>query len=269
MSNSNFKFGKNWKEYLEKTNDQNILYASRDLETILGTNNIKNKSFLDIGCGSGIHSLSALTLGAKYVESFDLDPINIKNTQNFIEKWWEEKNYDIYQNNILDNNVQNKKFDIIYSWGVLHHTGNLELAIKNSLKYCKSGSILFLALYEKTYYCEIWKKIKKFYNSSNKFTKFSILYSYIIFKIIVLILLFKNPYKHIRDYQNNEQNRGMLFFNDQVDWVGGYPYESITKKELETIVGEDFSLRFYNKSKTGILRSLLGNGCSIYTFEKQ
>ena len=81
MSNLNFKFGENWEKYLEKINDRNILYASKDLENILGKRNIKNKSFLDIGCGSGIHSLSALIMGAKYVESFDLDPINIKNTQ--------------------------------------------------------------------------------------------------------------------------------------------------------------------------------------------
>ena len=268
MSDNNFNFGENWQSYLNKIDNRNISFASSNIEEVLGKEFVKNKSFIDIGCGSGIHSLSALLLGAKFVKSFDIDTKNIENTKNLIKNFWKDHNYEVEQGNILNQSGQDEKFDIIYSWGVLHHTGNLELAIKNSLKYCKNGSVIFLALYEKTYYCEIWKKIKKFYNSSNFYTKQMILYFYIFLKIIGLIAILRNPYKHIKNYHEVNENRGMFFLEDQIDWIGGYPYESITKYDLEKIIGNDFILKYYKKSKTGILRSLFGTGCSIYTFQK-
>ena len=91
---------------------------------------------------------------------------------------------------------------------------------------------------------------------------------YIFLKIIGLIVTLKNPYKHIRYYHEVEQNRGMFFLEDQIDWIGGFPYESITKYDLEKIIGNNFYLKYYKKSKTGVLRSLFGTGCSIYIFQK-
>lgn len=261
----NFDFGENWKSYLTTIDRDNIELAIQDLQEIFGKDFIKGKTFCDIGCGSGIHSLAALMLGAKFVTAFDINKKNIDNTNDIISKYWNLKNFEINNRDILSNKNNYKQYDVVYSWGVLHHTGNMQLAIKNTLNFCRKDTIILLALYEKTIYCGLWKKIKKFYNSSSNLNKKLLLLTYNIFKILALLLVFKNPYNYIKKYKSN---RGMSFKYDQIDWLGGYPYESINQDELHNIVGSDFVLQYSKKVKKGLFRSLLGTGCSTYRFKK-
>ena len=261
-----FDFGENWSNYLHDVDDDRVSLAMKNINDALGDNFIRDKSFLDIGCGSGIHSLAALKLNAKYVKSFDINKKNIINTKKIISKFWEKNNYDVEVMNILEANDYSIKYDIVYSWGVLHHTGEMNIAIKNSINYCKKNSILFIALYEKTIYCKMWRMIKKFYNNTNRINQFLLLNFYNILKIFGLLITLKNPYLYVKNYRSN---RGMSFIYDQIDWIGGYPYESINKTELLKIIGSDFKLLQYKRAKTGLFRSILGTGCSEYVFKKK
>ena len=261
----NFDFGENWNRYLKVINQDLVDNSILDLIQIFGKDTVKDKTFCDIGCGSGIHSLSALILGAKHVTSFDINKKNIINTKSLIKNYWNSNNYNIVYGDILKNEITYNQYDIVYSWGVLHHTGEMNKAILNSMKFCKKDTILLLALYEKTIYCSMWKVIKRFYNSSGNLSKKILLHSYNLIKILSLLITFRNPYLYIKNYKSN---RGMDFLYDQIDWIGGYPYESITKDELVSIIGDGFKLEYHKIAKKGIIKSILGTGCSIYKFRK-
>src|SRR5438105_3845929 len=74
-----FAFGANWQKYLSVVDGARIAEAERSLTSMLGVEDLQGKSFLDVGCGSGLFSLAARRLGAK-VHSFDLDPISVATT---------------------------------------------------------------------------------------------------------------------------------------------------------------------------------------------
>tara|TARA_B100001248_G_scaffold250487_1_gene224624 strand:- start:20183 stop:20986 length:804 start_codon:yes stop_codon:yes gene_type:complete len=263
--NPNFNFGQNWADYLLQVNDDDIDNAIIDLKNILGDDFIRDKSFIDIGCGSGIHSLAALKLGAKTIRCIDIDKKNTENTNKILSQYWKKNNFQIEQLDILKNNNFTQKYDIVYSWGVLHHTGDLKKAINITSKLCNTNSTLFLALYEKTIYCEYWKKIKRFYNESNSFIKKLMYTTYNIIKIFGICVALKNPITYIKNYRSN---RGMNFWYDTKDWLGGYPYESINKPEVIDLLGDEFELKYFKKAPTGVFRSVFGTGCSIYVFYK-
>ena len=70
---SHFAFGKNWLDYARKIDDARIAQAVRDLQRLSGRESFEGMSFLDIGCGSGLHSLAAIRMGAQRVVGVDID----------------------------------------------------------------------------------------------------------------------------------------------------------------------------------------------------
>ena len=51
-----FKFGNNWAKYVRKIDESNLHQATFDLIRLLGTNDLSEKTVIDIGSGSGLHS---------------------------------------------------------------------------------------------------------------------------------------------------------------------------------------------------------------------
>ncbi|MFX0072970.1 MAG: class I SAM-dependent methyltransferase [Candidatus Hermodarchaeota archaeon] len=237
-----FSFGKNWQSFLRLLDEDRIKNAKLSLTEIFELTDFQNISFLDIGCGSGLFSYAAYLLGAKKIVSFDVDHYSVLSCRYFhkLEKYPEY--WKIYEESILDEQVIDKfgKFDIVYSFGVLHHTGQMWKAIRNAAKFVKNGGYFFIAIYNKLEGfngSDNWLKVKKLYNSSPKILKILFEIQLTLNFIGSSIMRFKNPLREIINYK---KRRGMNFLVDVRDSLGGYPYEYATIKEITRFMKLNF-----------------------------
>jgi len=258
-----FEFGKNWRRFLENLTPERIEYAKQDLQKMLGVKDLKGKTFLDAGCGSGIHSLAARMLGAR-VHSFDVDADAVNCTKYLKEKFFRnDENWTIEQGSLLDKAYIESlgKFDIVYCWGVVHHTGDMKKAMDLVTIPVKEGGILFISIYNKIRTYRLWKYIKRTYNQRPfmKYLWFSIFTPYFIARSLVEGILQKDPLIVFKEYK---RKRGMSYFTDIIDWLGGYPYEVAKPEEV---------LEFYINRKFILLRLITvgcGLGNNIFVFKK-
>ncbi len=261
MKDTRYDFGNNWYDFLSKLDQTKIDSATNELKQLAG--DLTGKTFIDIGSGSGLHSLAAFNLGASTVTAFDYDPMSVKSTNALLSKYVPNKQWEATQGDILTTLTPAAQFDVVYSYGVLHHTGDMWKAIENASAYCKKDSIFVLALYVKTPFCELWKKEKEIYSRYK--TLRPILDAAMISLVFMRRLLSaENPFKYISEY---ESRRGMNFFTDIRDWLGGYPYQSVADEELQAFMADrGFSLMLSRNTKPGV--GLLGTACGEWVFKK-
>ncbi len=248
-----FSFGKNWKNYLNSLTVEKIQIAKQSLKDFLG--NITGKTCIDIGSGSGIFSYSMFALGAKEITSVDIDSFSVQCSNYLRKKVKNPERWNIYQGSILDKKFISKfgKYDIVYSWGVLHHTGNMWEAIKNAASLVNDNGVFFLAIYNKTKSSRFWLEVKKIYNLSPRIGKK--LMNFLLFSVMYFILpllSLKNPLIRLKNYK---KNRDMDPMTDVKDWLGGYPFEVATFKEIVTFlnrINPNFKLVKYNKVNPGV-----------------
>ena len=266
ISKKRFRFGKNWLQYSKAITIEKINHAEDALKKLIGLNSFERKSFLDVGCGSGLMSLAARRLGAQ-VYSFDFDKESVNCTQRLKERYFpNDKKWTISEASALDKKFLNNlgKWDIVYSWGVLHHTGNMWLGLENMLYPLTSKEgILYIAIYnDEGSISNIWLKIKKFYNL-NKFNEMVVKLIFIPFYSFVYVFFglikYKNPFYFFTNYKN--KNRGMSIFYDFIDWLGGYPYEVAKPEEIINFY-QDKGLKLINLKTTNRL------GCNEYVFKR-
>lgn len=258
-----FEFGKNWKQFLETLTEEKIDQSRTSLINLLKVKSLKNKTFIDIGSGSGLSSLSAYNLGAT-VTSFDYDDFSVEATKYTKEKFSnKEQTWIVGQGDILDDKyIENLgKYDVVYSWGVLHHTGSMYKALDNASKCVSKDGTLVVAIYNTQLLTPIWKKIKLLYVSSPFIIKKIMSYFYTLYFMsglfFVDIFRLRNPLARYK-----ELGRGMSFYTDVVDWIGGYPFETATPEEI---------FHFYQK-RGFILENLktVGGklGCNEFVFKR-
>ena len=261
-----YQFGKNWLEYTELINESHIKYVTLDLAKFLKLDDLKNTSVLDIGCGSGVHDVGFYNLGCRNLTAIDFDLDSIVATKYNLEKFCPDAKFKVHQGDILSEEIKFLgRFDIVYSWGVLHHTGNLKAALNNSASLVADEGFLAIALYRKTLLCEFWKIEKRVYSRLPGFFQRILELIYISTFALGLIVVKKiSIVQYIKSYSIK---RGMNFFADVRDWLGGYPYESISPDELRTLMlslgfSQVYSLE--GRDKIGIF----GSGCDEYLFQK-
>ncbi|MBL8200264.1 MAG: class I SAM-dependent methyltransferase [Chromatiales bacterium] len=235
-SGQRFKFGKNWRAFLRGLNEGRIVEAERSLKDMLGVADLAGTTFLDIGSGSGLFSLAARRLGAR-VHSFDFDPDSVACTRALRENFFpDDPQWTVERGSALDPAYLASlgTFDVVYAWGVLHHTGEMWSAIDNATHRVRPGGSLFLMIYRDWgLKSRIWLRIKRTYCSGavGRWAVLALFIPYYVVRgVIEDVVRLRNPWARYREYQ---RNRGMSKFHDWIDWLGGYPYEFATIEQVE------------------------------------
>jgi 2-polyprenyl-6-hydroxyphenyl methylase/3-demethylubiquinone-9 3-methyltransferase len=262
-----FPFGKNWSRYLEGLTSAKIAQATESLRAMLSVADLKGKRFVDVGSGSGLFSLAARKLGAS-VHSFDYDPESVGCTVALREEFFPaDSEWTVQEASILDRNylLSIGRFDVVYSWGVLHHTGAMWEALANITRLATSDGKVAIAIYnDQGRMSNVWRTVKRSYCGSPAPLKQMILAGAFIRlwgPTMLRDLLSGRPGATWQRYRNDHE-RGMSPWRDVVDWVGGYPFE-VAKPEqmLEFFRAKGFELTRLRTCGGGL-------GCNEYVFSR-
>jgi 2-polyprenyl-6-hydroxyphenyl methylase/3-demethylubiquinone-9 3-methyltransferase len=260
-----FAFGRNWRRFLDTAGEPEIREAERALASMLATDDLRGRRFLDVGSGSGLSSLAARRMGA-VVHSFDYDAESVLCTAELRRRHARDDDLDwvVEQGSVLDAAYLASlgTFDVVYAWGVLHHTGALWEALANCTGMVAPGGLLFVAIYNNQGLAtRLWRVVKRGYVSAPRPVR-AMLVAVAALALwgpnVVRGALRGRPFEKWREYH---RKRGMSPMTDLVDWVGGYPFETATPAAVcDHTTGYGF--RLVRLARTH------GLGCNEFVFEK-
>jgi 2-polyprenyl-3-methyl-5-hydroxy-6-metoxy-1,4-benzoquinol methylase len=239
-SGDRFSFGENWAGFLSLLNDDRIRMAEESLTTHLG--NLEGKKFLDIGSGSGLFSLAARNLGAE-VTSFDFDESSVACTRELKRRFYtNDEQWRIEQGGVTDNDYVASlgAFDLVYSWGVLHHTGDMWHALENVSHLVAPGGKLFISIYnDQGLNSRVWLRIKRTYNAGGAIRRQVLVTGVGVFFRTrswaqqILGEIYRTATSKPRQRTNEAgRARGMDRRHDLIDWVGGFPFEVAKPEQI-------------------------------------
>ena len=230
-----FQFGENWRRFLLRLNEERIEEAEASLRERFDCENLEGKTFIDVGSGSGLFSLAARRLGAR-VRSFDYDPQSVGCTSTLKERYFDgDPDWTIERGSVLDVDFLKTlgTYDIVYSYGVLHHTGQMWKALENILLLMQPGGVLFVAIYNDQGQKSVrWLKKKKRYNALPSFLRVPYILSIMAPKHIMMFLISLARLRPQNYFGVWTTRRGMNPWYDMVDWIGGYPFEVAKPEEI-------------------------------------
>jgi 2-polyprenyl-6-hydroxyphenyl methylase/3-demethylubiquinone-9 3-methyltransferase len=255
-----FAFGQNWRAFLSRLDEERILEAQRSLREMLEAERLDGVSFLDAGSGSGLFSLAAAGLGASRIHSFDYDPDSVECTRELKRRYRPEmESWTIERGSVLDAHYLAGlgEFDVVYSWGVLHHTGHLWRALELVTSPVRPEGKLFIAIYnDQGLISRGWTAVKRIYNSGwpARALVTGVFVPYFAGRGLLRDLVdLKNPVARYRQYK---KQRGMSMVHDWRDWLGGYPFQVASRQSVIRFY-EDQGFRLIKLKSAG--RSLGNN----------
>jgi 2-polyprenyl-6-hydroxyphenyl methylase/3-demethylubiquinone-9 3-methyltransferase len=262
---THFEFGANWRDYA-KTVDRTRIDSAVAGMSKLFPEGLAGKTFLDIGCGSGLHSLAALMLGAARVTATDIDENSVGTTRDLLQKYAPNDNWEAKLVSIFDASPEHLgSFDVVYSWGVLHHTGDMWNAIERACAFVAPGGQFALAIYAKTPFDLPWKIEKRIYSSAPAGVQWMLRQSFTAVLIAAKLARGKNP----KELFDQPLSRGMNLSHDLHDWLGGYPYETASVEELSAGISALGFVRKLAFPAPVAVGGILGSGCHELVFARR
>ena len=266
-----FAFGDNWRRFLEVVDDDRIAAAESSLRDMLGVDTLAGKSMLDAGSGSGLFSLAAVRLGAR-VRSFDYDAASVACTREMQRRFASDtsERWIVESGSVLDAQYLSRlgQYDIVYSWGVLHHTGDMWQALDNVVSLVAPGGSLFVSLYnDQGVASRRWTRVKRHYNRSSRFGKNlwmgGVGLYFVGRKTLRTLLRLGAPGGSVvAGALPDSRRRGMSIWYDLRDWVRGYPFE-VASPEAVVAWGRARGLQLARLHTVGS-----AHGCNEYVFVK-
>jgi 2-polyprenyl-3-methyl-5-hydroxy-6-metoxy-1,4-benzoquinol methylase len=234
-----FAFGENWRRFAGVVDDERVAEAERSLREMLGVESLAGCRFLDVGSGSGLFSLAARRLGAERVHSFDADRVSVATTAELRRRRnSDDPAWTIEQGDILDTEFVTGlgRWDVVYAWGVLHHTGAMWRALEHTASTVDDGGTLFVSIYnDQGVRSALWRRVKRTYNRLPSFLR-------PLFTALVMgprelgsfgkHVLRGKPLAYLRSWTHYARERGMSRWHDAIDWIGGYPFEVAKPEEV-------------------------------------
>ena len=251
-----FSFGENWLRYSARLDESHVREAEQSLQRLLRSEELGGAAFFDIGCGTGLFSIAAARLGVGEVLAVDLDEECVAAARHNVARFLDGsalRSIEIRPGDILHPDpAWRDRFEIVYAWGSLHHTGAMWQAVENALGCCRPGGRVALALYNRTALSLWWLRIKRLYHAAPAWVRVGMVATLWVTRVGGRLLRARPPLR---------AGRGMSVWYDAVDWLGGLPYEYASPEQVTGFVAK----RGFRPTRVVSTRR---SGCNEFVFTR-